>query len=73
MNMPEMPAPMMIASKSVLLAVRGRSVIASESFIRKVLGRRVGRIGYWAVSHTRSAEVATRAGDYMNFSRPGIH
>ena len=34
MNMPEMPAPMMIASNSVLLAVRGRSMSVSESFIR---------------------------------------
>ena len=34
MNMPEMPAPMMIASNSVLLALRGRSMIVSVSFIR---------------------------------------
>ena len=34
MNMPEMPAPMTIASNSVLLALRGRSMIVSVSFIR---------------------------------------
>ena len=34
MNMPEMPAPMMIASNSVLSAACGRSMTASESFIR---------------------------------------
>src|SRR3954451_6931620 len=33
MNMPEMPAPTMIASKSVVLAARGRSATSSETFM----------------------------------------
>src|SRR5271166_1870077 len=66
MKMPEMPAPMMIASNSVLLAARGCSKTASESFICSFLfrchrpGPTLGRISYSAVFRTRSAEFATQ-------------